>query len=107
MRDLFLPALRTRQFRRGLFTLCRYSFDPFVLPLMMAGMEYALVPFESGDCRDYRTWLQADVGVKPDQTVLAARHHQLFASYLAPPAGGVPRARAFQKRGDVFAPVED
>jgi hypothetical protein len=104
-RDLFLPALQDRRFRRGVFALCRYSFDPFLLPLLMANMEYALIPFASGDCRDYETWLQADVGIKDTQTVMADHHLAMFQQRLGPPGGGSPPPFGFRKIGNVFAPA--
>src|ERR1035437_3194530 len=57
--DVFVPALSERRFSSGLFVLCSYSFKPFVVGMLASGIRGWLFPFERGDCRDYRTWLQA------------------------------------------------
>ncbi|HQL51833.1 MAG TPA: hypothetical protein PLR91_11640 [Kiritimatiellia bacterium] len=65
-------------------------------PMRNGGPLRRLVAFESGDCRDYRTWVRADVGLKEEQTGLpqAAR------------AGGVADERRVEvraeKRGSVY-----
>lgn len=69
--DVFLPALRERRFVAGRFLICRYSFKPFALGMLVSGIRGRLVAFESGDCRDYRTWVRADVGIKDEQTSLS------------------------------------
>lgn len=96
LHDVYLPALRERRFTDGHFFLCRYSLRPFAAGMLAAGLRGRLVAFESGDCRDYRTWVRADVGLKEEQTGLpqAAR------------AGGVADERRVEvraeKRGSVY-----
>lgn len=107
LHDLFLPALRHRKYRRGVFALCRFSFDPFVLPLMMAEMEFALVPFASGDCRDYGTWLKADVGIKEDQTAIANQHQTTLQRLLSPADEENHPAHFYHKYGNVFEPGDE
>jgi hypothetical protein len=70
--DVFVPALEDRRFTTGLFVLCRYSFKPFALGLLASGVRARLLPLDQGDCRDYRTWLLADRGVKGEQTTFGA-----------------------------------
>ena len=67
--DIWLPSLQSRRFTSGIFFICRYSFLPFALGLVIAGIRGRLIAFKQGDCRDYRTWVQADVGIKKEQTV--------------------------------------
>ncbi len=76
--DLFLPNLRQRQWRRGLFVLCPYSAQPFLLAMLVAGFEGTLVTFCCGDCRSYREFTLADRGVKPQQTRVAPDLWQRF-----------------------------
>lgn len=105
LHDLFLPALQQQRYQRGLFTLCRYSFNPFVLPLLMANMEFAIFPFESGDCRDYPTWWKADVGVKDEQTVIAPQNRKTIQGFLSSSREVVQPNRSYHKEGNVFHPV--
>lgn len=71
LEDVILPALRERRFVAGRFLICRYSFKPFALGMLVSGIRGRLVAFESGDCRDYRTWVRADVGIKNERTSLS------------------------------------
>ena len=68
--DVFLPALRERRFVTGRFLICRFSFKPFALGMLVSGIRGRLVAFQNGDCRDFRTWAQADVGIKDERTTL-------------------------------------
>jgi hypothetical protein len=70
LEDVLLPALEQGRFRRALLTMCRYSFEPIGLAMAICGMEATLIPFAEGDCRDYATWREADLGRKPEQTAL-------------------------------------
>ena len=70
--DVYVPALESRRFTTGLFVLCRYSFKPFAVGVMASGMSATLWPLSEGDCRDYRTWLLADRGIKDEQTTVDA-----------------------------------
>jgi hypothetical protein len=81
--DVFEPALRRRAFSSGLFLLCGYSVRPFAAGLLAAGIRSRLVPFERGDCCDYRTWLLADRGIKDEQTAIAEPTHQEVIRMLA------------------------
>jgi hypothetical protein len=72
LEDVYVPALERRRFPTGLFVLCRYSFKPFAVGLRASGMSARMVPLDQGDCRDYRTWLLADRGVKDEQTTVDA-----------------------------------
>ena len=82
--DVFVPALRDRRFTSALFLLCRYSFQPFALGMMVAGIRGSLHPFATGDCRDYRTWHRADGGIKGEQTAMSAPVRQMFRALLRP-----------------------
>ena len=73
--DLITPALNSDRYSRALLSLCHYSFEPFKIALFITGIEAFLFPFEKGDCEDYRTWRQADKGIKDTQTGL--RNHDL------------------------------
>jgi len=68
--DVYVPALEGRRFTTGLFVLCRYSFKPFAVGVMASGMSATLWPLSEGDCRDYRTWLLADRGIKDEPTTV-------------------------------------
>ena len=101
--DVFVPALDRGTFAAGAFALCRYSLRPFAVGLLAAGVRGWMWSFESGDCRDYRTWLRADNGDKPDRTEIAAADRQAFREFLRAAAQAAPPA-CFEKRGNVLHP---
>jgi hypothetical protein len=101
--DIFVPAMRRGAFTAGLFVLCRYSFRPFAFGLLASGMSGRLLPLEQGDCRDYRTWLLADRGIKDEQTSLGAGGVREVASRL--PVAGVPGTTRIERRGNVLYPM--
>ena len=101
--DVFVPALDRGTFAAGAFALCRYSLRPFAVGLLAAGVRGWMWSFESGDCRDYRTWLRADNGDKPDRTEIAAADRQAFREFLRAAAQAAAPAR-FEKRGNVLHP---
>jgi len=101
--DVFAPALEHGTFAAGAFALCRYSLRPFAVGLLAAGVRGWMWSFASGDCRDYRTWLRADNGDKPDRTEIAAADRQTFREFLRAAAQTAPPAR-FEKRGNVLHP---
>jgi hypothetical protein len=101
--DVFLPAMNQQTFKTGLFVLCRYSFKPFALGMLASGMSGRLLPLDRGDCRDYRTWLLADRGIKDEQTMVDAAGMTQVASVLG---ALVPsRAMRFERRGNVLHPA--
>jgi len=71
--DVLIPALEERRFNRVLFAICRYSVEPMSLALLVCGLEGYIFPYESGACADYRQWLRADGGDKPERTTLSAQ----------------------------------
>ena len=102
--DLYLPARDRRLFSAGFFALCRYSLRPFAAGLLAAGLPGRLWPFETGDCRDDAAWRRADLGDKPERTVLsAATLQRIRAALLAAPPAPAPAA-GFEKRGPILFP---
>lgn len=99
--DVFLPALKEKRFATGLFLLCRYSFLPYARGMMAVGIRGSLHPFATGDCREYRTWHRADVGIKDEQTAMSAPVHQMFRALRAP-VKGRSFVEAVDKRNGVF-----
>jgi hypothetical protein len=102
--DVFEPALKRQCFSSGLFVLCRYSFRPFSVGLLASGIRAWLFPLELGDCRDYRTWLLADRGIKDQQTAMDGARMAAVGRLLAAAATPAPAAR-FEKRGNVLYSV--
>lgn len=103
--DVYVPALEERTFTDGLFILCRYSFQPFLLGLMASGLRARLFPLEQGDCRDYLTWLRADCGVKDEQTQISEASWQgildLLGLTMAPDS-----SPPCTKRGNILFPAD-
>ena len=102
--DVFTPALNDGRFSSGLFLLCRYSFRSFAVGMMASGIWGRLFPFERGDCRDYKTWLEADCGVKEDQTEIDERTHKTIRELLGNATKGRPPATRFERHGNVLYP---
>lgn len=100
--DMFLPALEENRFTDGLFTMCRYSFEPFKLALLVSGIEGKLFPFETGDCRDHAAWLQADTGNKDEQTALSVKDEQTLQACFSERSSGGTNEYVFQKHGNIF-----
>jgi hypothetical protein len=101
--DVFMPAMTRGAFTTGLFVLCRYSFKPFALGLLASGLSGRLLPLDQGDCRDYKTWLLADRGVKDEQTTIDARGMAGAASLLGAPV--CSQALLVERRGNVLFPA--
>ena len=102
--DVFVPALDRGRFSSGVFALCGYSVRPFAVGLLASGMRGWLVTFEKGDCRDYKTWLLADRGVKDEQTILDAPTHRTLRALLEDAATRKTPATRFERRGHVLYP---
>lgn len=105
LEDMLLPALENKQFSKGLFAICRYSFEPFQIALAIAGIEGDLYPYEINDCNDFSTWNRADRGIKDDQTKIGQEDYQSMQNHwLLTDRKETPPGR-FQKRGNIFSPL--
>ena len=100
--DVYAPALDEGRFSSGLFVLCRYSLRPFAVGLLASGIRAWLFPLERGDCRDYRTWLQADRGVKDEQTAIAEQNRRFVRRLLGNAAKKPTHYRQFERQGNVL-----
>ena len=100
--DVFKPALDEGRFSSGLFVLCRYSMRPFAVGLLASGIRGWLFPFERGDCQDYKTWLQADRGIKEEQTEINESNQRTIRELLGNAAKETSPDTQFEKRGNVF-----
>jgi len=62
-----------------------------------------MFPFTEGDCRDYKTWRKADMGIKNERTrfnpeVRDSLIHTLAGARKMPDGP----SRPFQKRGNIY-----
>jgi hypothetical protein len=105
--DVFVPSLDRGTFSSGLFVLCRYSIRPFAAGLLASGIRGRLLPFETGDCQDYRTWLLADRGIKDEQTSLGEPRHRTLRELLEAARKEPLPASRFEKRGHVLYPQSE
>ena len=103
--DVFKPALNKGAFRRGRFLLCRYSFQPFLVGLYAAGIDGTLYPFCDGDCRDYKTWLKADKGIKNEQTKLTPETRAELAEQIESEADHAGNVVRVERRGNIYYPI--
>jgi hypothetical protein len=101
--DVYVPALEAGRFRTGLFVLCRYSFKPFAVGLLASGMRARMLPLGRGDCRDYRTWLLADRGIKHEQTTMDGAAMAGMAGQFG--GAAAVEASRFERCGNVFYPA--
>ena len=100
--DVFAPSLREGRFTSALFVLCRYSLRPFAVGMLASGIRGCIFQFKQGDCRDYRTWLLADRGIKNEQTeILDSTRAMIREIFASAPKESMPAVR-FDKRGNVF-----
>ncbi len=104
LRDMLVPALDERRFTHGLYALCRYSFDPFQLALFVVGIKGNLYPYASGDCKDYETWLKADIGFKEERTVLDPGDFEQIKKILVEVSQENSASRQYKKIGNIFYP---
>jgi hypothetical protein len=105
--DVFVPAQKQRRFSSGLFALCRYSLQPFAVGLMASGMRGWMLPFATGDCADYRTWLLADRGTKNERTSLSDRNRERVAGLLQLAKRGTVSPTGFCREGNVLFSTTD
>jgi hypothetical protein len=102
--DIILPSLETDKYLKGLFCMCKYSFEPFKTALLISGIEACMFSFESGDCRDYKTWLRADKGIKNEQTILSNKFTRSLEKNLS--LTSATRNTKFKKAGNIFYPYD-
>jgi hypothetical protein len=99
---LFLPSIRGSRTQRGLFFLCAYSSYPFLLAMLLAGIEGDLLTFCHEDCADYHDFSLADRGEKATQTRIESAVWSRFV-----PEGLVPRKGHFERRKEVYHYMEE
>ena len=102
--DVFAPSLNEGKFSSGLFVLCRYSMRPFAAGLLASGIRGWLFPFETGDCRDYRTWLLSDRGTKDERTEINEPTRRTVREVLAKMTKKPQSDTHFDRRGNVLYP---
>ena len=102
--DVYSPSLAGRRFSSGVFALCRYSLQPFAVGLLASGIRGWLFTFEKGDCRDYKTWLRADRGIKEEQTAIHAPNQEAIRKLLGEVARAPRPTTHFEKSGNILYP---
>jgi hypothetical protein len=100
--DMYLPSIKNHTFTHGLFAICRFSFEPFKIPLCIADMQASIFPFETGDCRDYPTWLLADNGRKDEQTVINDNDSKTINAILAQSITEPSPHNSYKKVGNIY-----
>lgn len=81
-RDIFLPTLERRRFRYAIMFICPYSISPITLPLFICGIKFMIIPYTTGDCRNYGDFVRADVGIKPKRTFSSRENFGLVLDIL-------------------------
>ena len=81
-RDIFIPTLKKQRFRYAIMFICPYSILPITLPLFICGIKFMIIPYTTGDCRDYGEFVRADVGIKPKRTFPLQENYELVLDLL-------------------------
>jgi len=102
LEDVFIPSLRAGRFDTGLFVLCRYSFQPFAVAMMAAGIRGYIFQLKGAVCRNYHTWLQADRGIKNEQTVIKNSSRAIIDRILMDAAKQKRPCAGFKKLGNIY-----
>lgn len=102
--DVFTPAINEGRFSSGLFMLCRYSHRPFAVGLLASGIRGWLLPFERGDCMDYKTWLLADRGVKDEQTSISQQNRKIIRELFGNVTNEPDSPKKFKRQGNILCP---
>jgi hypothetical protein len=98
--DIIQPAVERGKYLKGLFCMCKYSFEPFKIALLISGIKGCLYSFETGDCKDYKTWHRADIGIKDEQTTLSNTFIRSAENSLS--LNSSNRNIKFKKTGNIF-----
>ncbi|UCH13103.1 MAG: hypothetical protein JSV22_08285 [Bacteroidales bacterium] len=101
--DIIQPSVRSEKFQKGLFYMCNYSFEPFKIALSISGIDACLYSFDAGDCKDYKSWLRADIGIKNEQTTLHKTVKRSIESNLS--VSSTFGNTIFKKAGNIFLPL--
>ncbi len=88
--DILLPVTEQKRYTSAVFTLCRYSFEPFRIALAVTGLQGYLFEFTEGDCRNYTAWRRADKGNKSERTCLRPEDMSQLLRYFEAGAGNRP-----------------
>lgn len=104
LHDIFLPSVQSQKFAYGLFGLCRYSFDPFRIGLSISRIDGSLFAYDAGACQNYRSWRQADIGVKSEQTRFSPKDFETIGTILIRSQRSAAGTQRFIKEGNVFYP---
>lgn len=104
--DVFKPAIIEGCYTSGIFALCRYSMRPFAVGLAAAGINGKMLPYENGACANYHTWLQADRGIKNEQTTIDSQNLQRMEALLSSAVKEPSPYLRYEKRGRVFFPIK-
>jgi len=102
LEDVFIPSLRAGCFDSGLFLLCRYSLRPFAVAMMAAGIRGYIFQLKGAVCRNYHTWLQADRGIKNEQTVIEKSSRIAIERILADAARQKRPSAGFKKLENIY-----
>ena len=102
--DVITPAISEGRFSLGLLVLCRYSLRPAAVCLMASDIRGWLFPFETGDCRDYKSWLLADRGIKEERTEISEPNQRTIRELLARAAKEPTSNTQFERQGNVLYP---
>ena len=105
--DILLPALEEGRFTHCLLAACPYSLAPLGLALSVCSVDGYVLTFGTGACTDFRQWLRADQGLRPEQTTLSDRSAGKMLRLLnliAELTPGRGRLAGFEHRGNIYKP---
>jgi hypothetical protein len=70
--------------------------------VFVSGIDAFLFPFEKGDCKDYKTWRQADKGNKDKQTQLRDNDLEMITTLLHSETHKFRPELKYTKTGNIY-----
>ncbi len=102
--DFLLPQIDEGLLPAAILLLCPYSVQAILPALFICGIEAYLIAYESGYCKDYREWRQADLGTKEERTILGLVSWKKLFYLLDRPGNLESKSCSFQRDINIFHP---
>ncbi len=102
--DFLLPQIDKGLFPTAILLLCPYSVQAILPSLFICGIDAYLLAYDSGYCKDYKEWRQADLGTKNDMTKLSEESMEKLFAWLG--QTDIPKItpHSFSRTGNIFYP---
>lgn len=102
--DFLLPQIKKGSFPAAILLLCPYSVQAILPALFMCGIKAFLLAYESGYCKDYKEWRQADLGRKEERTKLSSDSREKLFDLFDLKGESALSFHSFRREGNIFHP---